>query len=194
MPRNGLVPLVIMGWFLSLGSASQVRGDIYRYRDSDGVWHFTNVKKDSRYRLYIRERDKNPREYIRSYEKVIARAGKEYGVEPSLIKAIIKAESDFDHRAVSQKGARGLMQLMPDTAVQMEVRDSFDPEENILGGTRYLSELLERFGLDLEKAVAAYNCGPERVEVHNGVPPIPETTDFVRKVMGYYRQFISGGR
>lgn len=194
MPSKSLLGLGVFLGFLAAGSLAPVRGDIYRYRDSEGVWHFTNIKKDSRYRLYIREKDKGPKEYIRSYEKVIARAGKEYGVEPSLIKAIIKAESDFDHRAVSEKGARGLMQLMPGTAAQMDVRDSFDPEENILGGTRYLSGLLERFAPDLEKAVAAYNCGPERVESHNGVPPIPETADFVRKVLGYYRQFLSGGR
>jgi soluble lytic murein transglycosylase len=193
MARKRLFSLGFLWWALTIGAASPVLGDIYRYQDEEGVWHFTNIKKDNRYKLFIRERAIGPKEYIRDYDKVIVRAAREYRVDPTLIKAIIKAESDFDHRAVSYKGAQGLMQLMPGTAAQMEVRDSFDPEENILGGTRYLGLLIDRFDQDLEKAVAAYNCGPERVESHNGIPPIPETTDFVRKVMGYYRKFQGGG-
>jgi soluble lytic murein transglycosylase len=115
-------------------------------------------------------------------------------VEPSLIKAVIKAESDFDHRALSEKGAQGLMQLMPETAGDMKVEDPFNPEENIFGGSRYLSLMLERFGNDKRLALAAYNAGPERVEEFKGVPPFQETRSFVERVLYYYQQYRSGKR
>ncbi|RLB40010.1 MAG: lytic transglycosylase [Deltaproteobacteria bacterium] len=170
-------------------SASLCRGDIYRFKDKNGVWHFTNVKDDSRYKLYIRTKKTTPRAYIKKYEEIIQHAAREFHVDSSLIKAIIKAESDFDHRAVSHKGAQGLMQLMPDTADELQVQDPFDPEENIYGGTRYLSRLLKRFGNNVRLAVAAYNAGPELVEQSGGIPPVPETRRFVEKVMRYYRHF-----
>jgi len=172
-----------------LFSASICKGDIYRFKDKNGVWHFTNVKDDARYRLYIKTKRGTPKAYIKKYEGIIQQAGKEFYVEPSLIKAIIKAESDFDHQAVSHKGAQGLMQLMPDTANELQVQDPFDPEENIYGGTRYLSRLLKRFGNNIQLAVAAYNAGPELVEQAGGIPPVPETRRFVARVMKYYSQF-----
>lgn len=171
-----------------LSISAQAFSDIYRYKDDKGVWHFTNVKSDKRYRLYIRTPREKPAAYIKKYEGIIEQASSRFGVASSLIKAVIKTESDFDHRAVSHKGAKGLMQLMPETAGAMKVKDPYDPEENIFGGTRYLSRLLVRFK-DIKKALAAYNAGPDLVEKYHGVPPIPETRMFVQKVMNYYRRY-----
>jgi soluble lytic murein transglycosylase-like protein len=167
--------------------------DIYRYRDENGVWHFTNVKSDVRYKLYIRAYPKTAAEYIQDFEGIISQASERFSVDPHLIKAVIKAESDFNHKAVSQKGAQGLMQLMPGTADAMKVGDPFNPEENIFGGTRYLSLMLSRFK-DTRLALAAYNAGPERVEDYRDVPPIAETQSFVEKVMRYYGRYQSGNR
>jgi len=176
--------IVLFLFFLSPRAFS----DIYRYKDDKGVWHFTNVKSDKRYRLYIKTPREKPSAYIKKYEGIIEQASSRFGVASSLIKAVIKTESDFDHRAVSHKGAKGLMQLMPETAGAMKVKDPYDPEENIFGGTRYLSRLLVRFK-DMKKALAAYNAGPDLVEKYHGVPPIPETRMFVQKVMNYYRRY-----
>ena len=184
--RLGFCFLTVLFLF-SLGSP-RAFSDIYRYQDESGVWHFTNVNTDKRYRLYIRTPREKSSSYIKKYERIIEQASLRFGVASSLIKAIIKTESDFDHKAVSQKGAQGLMQLMPETAGAMDVKDPYDPEENIFGGTRYLSRLLERFG-DIRKALAAYNAGPDLVEKYQGVPPIPETRNFVQKVMNYYRHY-----
>ena len=173
----------------SLFVSFSARAEIYRYVDKKGVWHFTNIKTDSRYRIYIRSARKTPTEYIEEYKGIIKQASEQFGIDPHFIRAIIKAESGFDHKAVSTKGAQGLMQLMPGTAGDMAVEDPFDPEENIFGGTRYFSLLLKRFKNDKILALAAYNAGPETVESYNGVPPFPETEAFVKKVMGYYEKY-----
>jgi soluble lytic murein transglycosylase len=167
--------------------------DIYRYRDEKGVWHFTNVKSDKRYQLFLRTYSKKPNQYIREYEGIIKQAAGRFNVEFPLIKAVIKAESDFNHRAVSRKGAQGLMQLMPETAEDMQVGDPFNPEENIFGGTRYLGLLLDRFRNNKMLALAAYNAGPEAVEAHRGMPPYAETRTFVKRVLYYYDQYHSHG-
>ena len=179
------------GLALSLFLILPVSADIYRYVDKDGVWHFTNVRTDAQYKLYIKTIRKTPSKFIKEYEGIILQASRRFEVDASLVKAIIKAESYFDHKAVSHKGAQGLMQLMPQTANAMAVENPFDPEENIFGGTRYLSLLLKRFKNDKRLAVAAYNAGPERVEASNGIPPIAETERFVKKVMNYYRDYSS---
>ncbi|MFP3911861.1 MAG: lytic transglycosylase domain-containing protein [Desulfobacteraceae bacterium] len=176
--------------FFSQGVRS-VSADIYCYEDENGVLHFTNVRTDSRYRIFSRSARRSPAQYIEDFADIIRTASRKYQVDPCLIKAIIKAESDFDHMAVSHKGAQGLMQLMPQTAVAMAVQDPFDPKENILGGTRYFSMLLKRFKNDRVLALAAYNAGPERVESCRGVPPFRETEDFVDKVLAYYRSYNS---
>lgn len=183
-----------IGLSLVLGICSLSSADIYRYQDKDGVWHFTNIKKDTRYKLFLRTYKKKPSQYIKEYEGIIKQATRRFEVDPSLIKAVIKAESDFDHTAVSHKGAQGLMQLMPQTADAMEVGDPLNPEENIFGGTRYLSLLLERFKNNKVLALAAYNAGPEAVETYGGVPPFPETRSFVENALEYYRQFKSGSK
>ncbi len=179
------------GLALSLFFILPVSADIYRYVDKDGVWHFTNVRNDAQYKLYIKTIRKTPSKFIKEYEGIILQASRRFEVDASLVKAIIKAESYFDHKAVSHKGAQGLMQLMPQTSNAMAVENPFDPEENIFGGTRYLSLLLKRFKNDKRLAVAAYNAGPERVETCNGIPPIAETELFVKKVMNYYRDYSS---
>jgi len=165
--------------------------DIYRYVDKNGVWHFTNIKTDRRYTIYIRGTRKTPAEYIKEYSGIIKQASKRFGIDEHFIRAMIKAESGFDHKATSSKGAQGLMQLMPGTADDMAVEDPFDPEENIFGGTRYFSLLLKRFKNDKTLALAAYNAGPEAVESYKGVPPFPETKAFVKRVMGYYETYNS---
>lgn len=183
----------LLGLAFSLCGQGPVSAEIYRYIDKNGVWHFTNRKTDTRYRLYIRSGNRTVREYLAEYGGIVKRASDRFGVDIHFIKAIIKAESGFDQGAVSKKGAKGLMQLMPGTADDMEVIDPFDPEENIVGGTRYFSMLLKRFKNNKTLALAAYNAGPETVENYNGVPPFPETQAFVERVMRYYRSYKKGG-
>jgi hypothetical protein len=194
MRAVGVKTASFMAFSLCLLMAAECFSDIYRYRDEQGVWHFTNIQTgDIRFKLYIREGNGTPSQYIKKYDGIIGEASRRFGLEPSLVKAVIKAESDFDHEAVSDKGAQGLMQLMPATAADMKVKDAFDPEENIVGGTRYLSQLMERFGNKRELAIAAYNAGPEAVQAYGGIPPFQETKAFVQRVLRYYEQ-LTGGR
>lgn len=167
-----------------------VHADIYRYVDEEGTIHFSNVPTSAKYEVYIRETPRG-RVFYRSdrYDPYITEAARKYGVPFSLVKAIIKAESDFDPYAVSSSGARGLMQIMPETAKDLGVTDFFNPRENILGGVRYLKELLTRFQGSIPLALAAYNAGPNRVDPLKEVPPIKETEGFVRKVMQYFNGY-----
>ncbi|MEW6658103.1 MAG: lytic transglycosylase domain-containing protein [Thermodesulfobacteriota bacterium] len=118
----------------------------------------------------------------RELEPVVEEASRHYNLPPTLIKAVIRVESNFVHTATSPKGARGLMQLMPGTAEALQVRNPYDIKENIWAGTRYLSILLDKFGYRLPLALAAYNAGPQRVEQYQDIPPIKETQGFVRDV------------
>src|SRR5271154_6308495 len=118
--------------------------------------------------------------------EVVNTASAEYHLDPDLVNSVIHAESGFNSHAVSPKGARGLMQLMPNTASQLGVNNAFDPQDNVQGGSRYLRELLERYNFDLVKALAAYNAGPERVEQYNGVPPFRETRAYVARIVHEY--------
>lgn len=115
--------------------------------------------------------------------ETVKTASGEYQLDPDLVTSVIRAESDFNVRAVSPKGAQGLMQLMPQTATTLGVHNAFDPEANVHAGTRYLRELLERYNFDLIKALAAYNAGPQRVEQYNGVPPYYETRAYVARIV-----------
>ena len=115
--------------------------------------------------------------------EVVDQASGRYRLDPDLVNSVIKAESGFNVRAVSPKGAQGLMQLMPGTASQLGVPNAFDPEANVDGGTRYLRELLERYNFDMVKALAAYNAGPQRVEQFGGVPPYRETRAYVARIV-----------
>jgi soluble lytic murein transglycosylase-like protein len=118
--------------------------------------------------------------------EVVNTASANYHLDPDLVNSVIHAESGFNVHAVSPKGARGLMQLMPGTASELGVNDSFDPQANVEGGSRYLRELLERYNFDLVKALAAYNAGPERVEQYQGVPPFRETRAYVARIVHDY--------
>jgi len=161
--------------------------DIHGYRDKDGFLRFLPARVELNSGKQSAFAGKEGGRI--GVEGLIYQTANRYKVEPYLLKAIIKVESDFDHMAVSQKGAMGLMQLMPETALDMDVRDPFDPRENIAGGTRYLTRLLERFKHDLRLALAAYNAGPEKVEAHGGIPPIRETQAYVRRVMNTYNLY-----
>jgi soluble lytic murein transglycosylase-like protein len=168
---------------------------MYTFIDRNGVIHFSNVPNDPRYVRMdeIKSRPARVRagKYIdvREYEPYIRTVGSRYQVDPELIKAVIKAESNFDCMAQSGKGAQGLMQLMPGTARDMRVADPFDPRDNISGGTRYLRKMLTIFDEDLHLALAAYNAGPEVVKNVGGVPDIPETVEYINRVLRHYRRY-----
>lgn len=173
-------------------------GDIYMWVDEAGVIHFTNTPSDKRFQRIIKEekerKSKNSKAisqssniYLyRDYSDIIQTTSQKYQIDPALVKAVIIAESNFKADAVSRKGARGLMQLMPQTANELNVRNSFDPEENIEGGVRYLKHLLSIFNGDLPLSLAAYNAGPELVQRLGRIPSIKETRDYVKKVMSIY--------
>ena len=168
------------------------KADIYTFVDEKGVMHFSNVPNDSRFKL-IRSnrlsRTKSKKVAPRQCTPHINRAARHYGVDPCLVKAVIKAESNFNCLAVSKKGARGLMQLMPATARDMRVANPFDPEDNIFGGTRYLRKMLDLFQGNVKLALAAYNAGPERVKALGDIPPFPETMNYVDRVLRHYKKY-----
>jgi soluble lytic murein transglycosylase-like protein len=187
--------------------------DIYTYTDSDGVVHFTNTPAgDKRYRVYIRGNggyskpgsgaapptgvvpippsDHDIARYTR-YSEWIRQAATLYQIPEQLVRAVIRCESDYDPRAVSVSGARGLMQLMPDTATLMQVRDIDDPRENIFGGVRLLRILANEFNGDLDLTIAAYNAGDGSVIRFGGIPPFQQTRDYVVAVTKYYRRYRS---
>ena len=189
--------IFIAVFVLSMAAGVASYADIYKYVDDSGVIHFTNTSSGEGYKKIISESKKrhiskgtsNPEDF----HHIIASKSEKYSVEPSLVMAVIKAESNGDSRAVSRKGAMGLMQLMPYTARDMDVRNPFDPEENIEGGTRYLKYLLDLFDGNLTLALAAYNAGPNAIKKLGYVPPIPETRQYVEKVLYLYNGKKSAG-
>ena len=181
--------------------------DIYSYTDADGVVHFSNRPTDGRYKLYLkttsprgRKRaavlpvapsDKSAERFTR-HDAWIRQAATLYQIPEELVRAVIKVESDYDPRAVSPAGAQGLMQLMPETALRMQVRDAFDPREAIFGGTRYLRVLANMFNGDLELTIAGYNAGEGAITRYGGIPPYEETQNYVVQVLTYYRRYRAG--
>jgi soluble lytic murein transglycosylase-like protein len=190
MLKRLVLALVLLGAYVPGASA-----DIFVWTDGDGISHFTNVPTDGKYKLFIKERDRVHlsaglacRADMANY---IDSAARRYDIDGALIKAIIKAESDFDPQACSRKGAQGLMQLMPGTAREVRCSNALDPEDNIHGGVCYLRKLLDLFG-DVGLALAAYNAGPEAVMKYRGLPPFSETRTYVSRVLKYYSSFKSG--
>ena len=180
-------------WVVILIAVSAMPGaaDIYKYVDSRGVIHFTNAPTSAGYQLYIKERPRVPAggKETDQFDSFISEASKTHGISFPLLKAVIKVESDYNPRAVSKKGAQGLMQIMPETGRALNVGNVFDPLENIMAGSRYLKQLLQRFEGKLSLALAAYNAGPRAVVQYQGIPPIPETEAYVQKVLNYYYRF-----
>jgi soluble lytic murein transglycosylase-like protein len=183
-----------------LGITAQAAADIYKYEDDEGVLHFTDAPTDRRFKIFMRDikKDRQLRTSFKltgcardpkEFEPIINACALEYGVEKSLVKAVIHAESGYNPNAVSSKGASGLMQLMPKTAEGLKVSNSFDPAENIRGGVRYLKFLLETFKGDVNLALAAYNAGLSRVAQYRGIPPYAETRNYVAKVLSYQKSY-----
>src|SRR3989441_4831835 len=176
--------------------APAVAGDeIYYRRDANGALVLTNVPARPDLRAY---RGHGPLPGTHSgeeFRELIERASLQHGIHPDLVFAVAAVESNFNVRAVSEKGAQGLMQLMPDTAARFGVVDAFNPAENVLGGVRYMRYLLDLFKGDSRLAVAAYNAGENVVIASRGVPPYPETrryVDRVLKMFGGKRPFVPG--
>ena len=184
-----LKTIFITGLLSILSLTAYSYADIYYYVDENGVLYFTNIPSDSRYKNIISEDGAIIKRKVRispDYNQIINNISRKYKVEASLVKAVIKVESNWDNTAVSKKGAIGLMQLMPSTVKAMNVKDPFNPAENIEGGTRYLRHLLDKFKGDLNLTLAAYNAGPETIGKFKGIPPIPETQQYVKEVLSVY--------
>ena len=204
--KLGIVTTLV---FLAIPSASAA--DMAILRNGFAIRHERREARDSLTRLYLAETPDNYIDVTTSdivrfeeldsplppavsfaaaigLDSVVNAASKRNNLDPDLVNSVILVESGFDPNAVSPKGARGLMQLMPQTAARMGVQNAMDPAANVEGGTRYLGELLSRYHNDLNKALAAYNAGPDRVEQYHGVPPYPETLAYVARIIGEFNR------
>ncbi len=199
MLRSTLIKWLPLVFFLILHPV-QVQADIYKYEDEEGVMHFTDAPTDNRFKIFMRDikKDKKLRTNFKlavsgrnpeEFNAIINSLSAEYGVDTALVKAVIHAESDYNPNAVSPKGARGLMQLMPRTAQDLKVCNTFDPKDNIRGGVRYLRFLLDTFKGDVSLALAAYNAGLSRVSKYGGIPPFDETRNYIAKVLSYQKNY-----
>lgn len=172
---------------------------IYMQRQSDGVRSYSDKKPEQGNYAKIKVTGRptatasctgltpvSMQARAERYAPLIAKHATAHGVEPTLVSAVMRVESCYDARAVSRSGARGLMQLMPATAIELGVNDSFDPEQNVGGGVRYLARMLKRFNNDVRLALAAYNAGPESVATFKDVPPFPDTQSYVKRILSLY--------
>lgn len=190
--HRALVGALLSAVVLLGAPLAAVAGAIFSYTDDKGITHFTNRPRgDKRFQRVIFREDSRilrpaPAHFL--YDDLIDETARSYRVPPALVKAVVAAESAFDPRAVSRRGAKGLMQLMPQTAELLGVEHPLEPASNIRGGTEYLKAMLDRYG-DLSRALAAYNAGPSAVDRYGGVPPYPETQDYVDRVLDYYRAY-----
>lgn len=192
---------------LVLSLRNDAIADIYTYTAEDGTVHFTNQpptgKNRRKYRVYLKTpplrrprpgivpvlaTDSSPLRYSK-FDASISEASRTFSIPETFIRAIIKVESDYDPSVVSWAGAEGLMQLMPATARRMNVQNSFDPHQNIMGGTRYLRYLANMFGGDMVLTIAGYHAGEGAVIKYNGVPPYSMTHDYIKKVLHFYHRF-----
>jgi len=205
MPRawiRGILLLVVMVATLPV-SVRAVAAEIYVFKQSDGTRLFTDQKKRDKGLTYLRTFGR-PAAYSScgrltraalqargdSYDALVSKHAAAQDVPPELVRAVMHVESCFDRRAVSRVGARGLMQLMPGTASELGVKDSFDAGQNIAGGVRYLRMMRNRYPSDWKLVLAAYNAGPGAVDKYNGIPPYPETQGYVKKVMALYQKSL----
>ena len=187
--------LVLLGSLTLWSGSSMAWADLYQYVDAKGTIHLSNVPTNPRY-IRIGPESPTPARKISGTRLTIAinHSSRRHNLHPALIRAVIKAESDFIPSAVSKAGAQGLMQLMPNTARTLQVDNPFNPEENIGGGTKYLRYLLNQYKGSLRLALAAYNAGESAVNRYQSVPPYRETQRYVRKVLRYYRQYLHAYR
>jgi soluble lytic murein transglycosylase-like protein len=185
--------------------AAAAQSKIYTYLDADGIRHYTDVPDNSRYKLLVlspQDRTQSGEHYdtnllarATQYDSIIEKAAVSAAVEPNLLRAVIVVESGFNSRAVSKRGAVGLMQLVPATATRFGVSNPFDPKQNIHAGARYLKFLIDRFGQDVRLALAAYNAGEEAVDRNGGqIPPFTETMAYVPRVLKIYRMLTEQPR
>jgi len=195
---NNRVWGVLLGGALLLSFMAQAaHAEIYVWKSADGSVHFSDKPKSDKWQRFDEEKvpervSSSPGDGELDHARLnqhIAALSRKYNIHSDLIRAVIKAESDFNPKVVSRAGAVGLMQLMPGTAEFVGVNDSFDPYQNVEGGVRYLNYLVQRFGGHLINVLAGYNAGPEAVERYGGVPPYPETIQYVRRVVTYYRAY-----
>ena len=195
--KTGKLFVQAMFAFCLSTAAMPALADVYFYKDSQGVLTFTNVPNHGGYRRVIRDNNDvqglAPSTANGSYEELIRTASGRHNVDADLIRAVIKAESDFRSNARSHKGAMGLMQLMPETARLHNVADAYDPSENVEGGVRHLKMLLERYQGNFQLSLAAYNAGSAAVEKHGGIPPFAETKEYIRRVLRYYDSYRGSG-
>jgi soluble lytic murein transglycosylase-like protein len=184
---------IVVTLFVLNATGLPVFADIYMYIDDDGIMHFTNTPTSNQYehRVYVKERKSISAKFnsTNQFDDLISNASEQFGVDFPLLKAIIKAESDFNPQAISRKGAMGLMQIMPENFKMLDLQNPFDPWQNIKAGTRYFKQLHERFNGKLTLSLAAYNAGPTAVDYYKSIPPYQETEEYVRKVLRYYRTF-----
>jgi soluble lytic murein transglycosylase-like protein len=192
-----LKPAFFIATLLAASTVS-AHSQIYMYVDADGVRHYTDVPDNNRYRLLVlspQDRTASGDRYdsmllakAGQYDAIIEKAAISASVEPNLLRAVIVVESGFNSRAVSKRGAVGLMQLMPATATRFGVSNPYDPRENVHAGARYLKFLIDRFGQDIRLALAAYNAGEQAVDRNGGqIPPFSETMAYVPRVLKIYR-------
>jgi len=189
LPKTALLAGIALAAATIWTTGVAAGADTYRLTDGDGVVHLTNAPTDPRYRGFpvvsgtatgwLRMTETSQHQFSADIREISSR----HGVDPLLVESVIRAESAFNPTAVSRTGARGLMQLMPKTAVMLGVRDSFNPRENIEGGVRHLRYLLDRYPGNVSLAVAAYNAGEGAVDSHRGIPPYAETQQYVQRVL-----------